>query len=172
MQSAKPEKIGQNCIIGDNVVFGEHVVLGHNCIIEDNVTVGDNAYIDDGTILRSGVTLGNDAFVGAGCILGEYQMDFCKSRVSVCHPLTKLQPIDNYKGWAAMQYENIDGLGSLLYVFRLVDDSDTLFVYPKNLLPAQRYLVRCGETEDCRTGAELLHFGVAVYCPSRWRSWP
>ena len=88
MQSAKPEKIGQNCIIGDNVVFGEHVVLGHNCIIEDNVTDGDNAYIDDGTILRSGVTLGNDAFVGAGCILGEYQMDFCKSRVTVCHPLT------------------------------------------------------------------------------------
>lgn len=89
---------------------------------------------------------------------------------TVCHPLTKLQPIDNYKGWAAMQYENIDGLGSLLYVFRLVDDSDTLFVYPKNLLPAQRYLVRCGETEDCRTGAELLHFGVAVYCPSRFEA--
>ena len=89
---------------------------------------------------------------------------------TVCHPLTKLQPIDNYKGWAAMQYENTDGLGSLLYVFRLVDDSDTLFVYPKNLLPAQRYLVRCGTQEDSRSGAELMCFGVEVRCASRFEA--
>ena len=88
MQQTMPEKMGQNCIIGEHVTFGAHVTLGHNCIIEDNVTIGDNAYIDSGTIVRSGVTLGADAFVGAGCILGEYQMDFCQSRTPVCHPLT------------------------------------------------------------------------------------
>ena len=83
MQRTMPEKMGQNCIIGENVVFGAHVTLGHNCIIEDNVTIGDGAYIDSGTILRSGVTLGDDAFVGVGCILGEYQMDFCQNRIYV-----------------------------------------------------------------------------------------
>ena len=70
MQRTMPEKMGQNCIIGENVVFGAHVTLGHNCIIEDNVTIGDGA------------------FVGVGCILGEYQMDFCQNRICACHPLT------------------------------------------------------------------------------------
>lgn len=88
MQSAKPEKIGQNCIIGDNVVFGEHVVLGHNCIIEDNVTIGDNAYIDDGTILRSGVTLGMMHLSEQGAFWANTRWIFAKS----CYGLP---PADN-----------------------------------------------------------------------------
>lgn len=88
MQQNKPEKMGQNCVIGENASIGSHVILGHNCIIEDGVIIGDNSYIDSGAILRRGVVLGADSFVGAHCILGEYQMDFCRDRVRVNHPLT------------------------------------------------------------------------------------
>ena len=74
MQQTMPEKMGQNCIIGEHVTFGAHVTLGHNCIIEDNVTIGDNAYIDSGTIVRSGVTLGADAFVLCISVTGFFQI--------------------------------------------------------------------------------------------------
>ena len=81
-------KKGQNCIIGENVRFGENVSIGHNCIIESNVTIGDNAFIDCNTIIRRGVSIGNKCFVGANCILGEYWMDFCMDRKPHDHPLS------------------------------------------------------------------------------------
>ena len=46
---------GQNCIIGNNVSFGDYVTLGHNCIIEDDVVIGNHSYIDSNTIIRSHV---------------------------------------------------------------------------------------------------------------------
>ena len=81
-------KQGLNCIIGENVILGENVTLGHNCIIEDGVTIGSNSFIDSNTIIRSGVTLGDNAFVGANCIIGEYWMDFILDRQQHIHPLT------------------------------------------------------------------------------------
>lgn len=90
---------------------------------------------------------------------------------TVCHALTAMQPVDHCRGWVAMQYENTRGLGSLLYVFRLVDDSDTLFVYPKNLCPDQTYRVLLGEEElGCRTGADLTAFGIEACCPGRYEA--
>lgn len=80
-------KIGQNCVIGNNVSLGNNVVIKHNCILEDNVSIGDNCYIDSNTIIRSNVELGNNSFVGANCILGEYLMDFCLKRKQFIHPL-------------------------------------------------------------------------------------
>ena len=79
---------GPNCNIGNRVFIGENVVLGCNVIIEDDVVIGDNAYIDNNTIIRSHVTLGENAFVGANCILGEYWMDFCIDRQPHAHPLS------------------------------------------------------------------------------------
>ena len=52
----KPAKWGQNCIIGDDVVFGQNVRLGHNVIIEDHVRLGDNIVIEENTIVRGGET--------------------------------------------------------------------------------------------------------------------
>lgn len=82
------EKKGNNCVIGENVLIGKGVVLGHNCIIENNVVIGDDVYIDSNSIIRSNVSIGKGSFVGAGCILGEYLMDFCISRKEQEHPLT------------------------------------------------------------------------------------
>lgn len=80
-------KQGNNCIIGQNVHFGDHITLGHNCIIEDNVSIGDNAFIDSNTIIRRGVKIADHAFIGANCIIGEYWMDFCLDRKPHDHPL-------------------------------------------------------------------------------------
>ena len=68
--------VGQNSVIGKNVLFGENVVVKNNCIIEDNVSLGDNVFIDSNSIIRSDVSIGNNGFVGANCIIGEYQMDY------------------------------------------------------------------------------------------------
>lgn len=81
-------RMGQHCVIGQEVTLGENVTLGHNCVIEDHVTIGANTYIDSNTVIRSGVTIGRDSFVGSNCIVGEYWMDFCLDRQSHEHPLT------------------------------------------------------------------------------------
>lgn len=79
--------IGQNCVIGDRVVFGENVKICHNCIIEDDVTLGDNVFIDSNTIIRSGVELGANSNVGSNCILGEHLMDFYRGGENKRHRL-------------------------------------------------------------------------------------
>ena len=87
MNNPRPVKEGHNCIIANNVSFGENVIVGHNCIIEDNVVIGDNSYIDSNTIIRNNVMLGEGAFVGSNCIIGEYLMSFCVDREYHEHPL-------------------------------------------------------------------------------------
>lgn len=81
-------KKGENCVIGQDVRFGEGVTLGHNCVIEDHVTLGAGCWIDSNTILRAGVTLGAGSTVGANCILGESGTDVRRERPSSARPLT------------------------------------------------------------------------------------
>ena len=82
-----PEKIGHNCIIGEDVVLGQNVCLGHNVIIEDHVRLGDNIVIEENTIVRGGVELSGNSYVGANCILGEHLMDWHKGTPNCTHPL-------------------------------------------------------------------------------------
>lgn len=79
--------IGQNSVIGSNVIMGDNVKIGHNCIIEDNVILGDDVYIDSNTIIRSDVTLKDGVMIGSNCIIGEYLMDFCIDHEYHKHPL-------------------------------------------------------------------------------------
>lgn len=80
-------KKGQNCIIGNDVEFGDSVILGHNCIIEDGVKIGSNTFIDSNTLIRSYTTIGDNSFIASNCIIGEYWMDFCMDRQKHEHPL-------------------------------------------------------------------------------------
>jgi len=87
---------------------------------------------------------------------------------TVCHTLTSLESIDTIRGWVAMQYENVNGLGSVLYVFRLIDDATSLYVYPKNLREDTLYQMLCdGEVLESRTGQELTEQGICVTIESR-----
>ncbi len=88
---------------------------------------------------------------------------------SVCHPLTAIQPINDETGWTAMQYENVDGEGSLIFVFRLADDGDTFVVFPKNVEQKRGYRVLVDEREmGTVTGAALLSAGISIRCASRY----
>lgn len=78
---------GINCIVAEDVKFGNNVTLGHNCIIENNVIIGDNTYIDSNTIIRSHTAIGEGSFIGSDCIIGEYWMDFCVDHQQHIHPL-------------------------------------------------------------------------------------
>ncbi len=90
---------------------------------------------------------------------------------TVCHPLTRLQALHDLTGWTAMQYENVDGKGSLLFVFRLIDDGDELVLFPRNLEPETRYTVRCdGVGLGIMTGEMLTSRGLAVTCTKRYEA--
>lgn len=90
---------------------------------------------------------------------------------TVCHLLTKPEPLDYINGWTAMQYENVDGEGSILYAFRFVDDAETLYLYPKNLEQDRAYrLLQGGEEVGIFTGAALMQNGIAANCPERYRA--
>lgn len=80
-------KKGENCIIGDNVEFGNNVTLGNNCIIEDDVKIGSDTFIDSNTIIRSYTMIGYNSFIGSNCIIGEYWMDFCIDKRNHMHTL-------------------------------------------------------------------------------------
>lgn len=72
----------KNQVIGENVVIKEGVILG------DHICIGDNCYLDYGCIIRDHVTLGPGSYVGPRCILGEYTSDFYNGFATKEHPLT------------------------------------------------------------------------------------
>lgn len=53
----KGAKIGNNCILGQNVNIGNEVVIGNNVKIQNNVSV------------YTGTTIQNDVFLGPSCVL-------------------------------------------------------------------------------------------------------
>lgn len=89
---ADSAKIGDGCVLGENVVImenaqiAENVYVGHNVVIRQGTKIGRNTYIDDGSILgrapRSGsssyrqasqdippLEVGDDCVIGANAIL-------------------------------------------------------------------------------------------------------
>ncbi len=88
---------------------------------------------------------------------------------SVCHLLTAVQRVHDVTGWTAVQYENIDGAGSLVFVFRMACDAQDFTVFPQNLDPARTYHILCDGAElGVFSGAELLAEGIPVHCSKRF----
>ncbi|MBR6548115.1 MAG: N-acetyltransferase [Clostridia bacterium] len=74
-------KMGEYCVIGDNVTIGEGCVIGHHVVIHNDTAIGDNVRIDDFTCIgkrpmkaaNSAVTVESDlpaCVIGSGCIIG------------------------------------------------------------------------------------------------------
>ena len=81
----------------------------------------------------------------------------------VCHLLTAPTKIDDINGWSVMQYENMDGEGSLIYAYRLNGDVDVFPCYPKNLDFSATYCIETfdGETTEI-SGRELSISGLEI----------
>lgn len=87
---------------------------------------------------------------------------------SVSHLLTGVQSVNDHTGWTVVQYENIDGAGHLIFAFRLIDDTRTFVVFPKNLSPDKTYRVTIdGANGKTMRGAEILSEGIQTECASR-----
>jgi sugar O-acyltransferase (sialic acid O-acetyltransferase NeuD family) len=56
--------IPEGCVIGANVVIGDHVTLRYGCVISHDVT------IEDLVLLGPGVTVGGRAILKKGCLIG------------------------------------------------------------------------------------------------------
>lgn len=93
----KTAKIGQECVLGHNVVILEHVVIGdkakigNNVVIRPKTKIGNNSYIDDGTIL--GRTPRSGAFskrkvgqvgsleIGDNCVIGANTIVYAGTKI-------------------------------------------------------------------------------------------
>ena len=88
---------------------------------------------------------------------------------SVCRLLTPPKGVSDFTGWCAAQYENIDGEGSLIFVFRLIDDTDEYIVFPEGIDPNVSYLVSDdGGTPDVMPGEDIISYGIKVKCRKRY----
>lgn len=70
------KKIDKSVTIGEDVIIGKNVIIMAGCIIGNHVTISDGVYIDFHTIIRDYVVIGQNSYIGANCILGEYTADF------------------------------------------------------------------------------------------------
>ena len=65
------EKLGKlNIKIGNNVIFGENVIL------EKNIKIGNNVKIDDFSRILSNVEIGDNSYIGSYSTIGEIGVDY------------------------------------------------------------------------------------------------
>ena len=62
--------IGNNCIIGANVVIHPGVSIGNNVIIRDNSFIGHNVTIEDHCFVGAGAVISGGSYVEEYCLLG------------------------------------------------------------------------------------------------------
>jgi len=62
-------KIGENCTILPNVLFGKKnsMNIGNNV----KITVGDNCYISTGAVILGPITIGNNVVIGANAVVNK-----------------------------------------------------------------------------------------------------
>lgn len=74
-------RVGEFCVIGDDVTIGAGSAIGHRVVIHDGTTIGENVRIDDGTVIgkrpmraaNSAVTKDQElppTEIAPGCIVG------------------------------------------------------------------------------------------------------
>ena len=89
-------------------------------------------------------------------------------RRTVCHLLTEPRPMDDITGWALLQYENAEMRRSRIFAFRLVDDTERYYAFPKNITDDKCYKVIFPDSSIAMTGREINSFGIPIHCPKRY----
>ena len=87
---------------------------------------------------------------------------------TICHLLTEPRPLDDITGWAVMQYENDEMRRNRIFAFRLVDDTEEYFVFPKNISDLKEYKILHGKNSFIMAGSEINSFGIKIECPKRY----
>jgi NDP-sugar pyrophosphorylase family protein len=95
--------IGEDSVVGRNVIFGSPTVIGRNCVVRrnsrisksvlfDNVTVGEESTIS-GSILASDVKIGKRVRINPGCVISPnvtVQDDVKLGRDIMIHPYKEI----------------------------------------------------------------------------------
>ncbi|ABL02306.1 UDP-3-O-[3-hydroxymyristoyl] glucosamine N-acyltransferase [Candidatus Ruthia magnifica str. Cm (Calyptogena magnifica)] len=63
-------KIAPNCIIGKNVVIGNHCTIAPNVVIEDDVIIGNYTLIQPNVSILQGCSIGNNVVISPGVVIG------------------------------------------------------------------------------------------------------
>ena len=76
--------------------------------------------------------------------------------------------MDDITGWALLQYENAEMRRSRIFAFRLVDDTERYYAFPKNITDDKCYKVIFPDSSIAMTGREINSFGIPIHCPKRY----
>ena len=74
-------KYGQNVLIGKNVKIGSNCSIGHNSIIESNVIIGNECSIGSNVIIRNTI-INNNVSILDGCVIGKKGFGFFSNNKS------------------------------------------------------------------------------------------
>lgn len=69
MDYGKRVKIGQNCVIGDNVSIGDDAVIFPNAYIGDNTKIGSGSIIQFGAFVEHDCNIGSRTRIGTNAVL-------------------------------------------------------------------------------------------------------
>lgn len=70
--------------INGNIILGEDVIIGKNVIIEGNAVIGDRTVIDNGVIVGANTIIGKDSMLTNYCQIGEHSVIGHKNRFGHC----------------------------------------------------------------------------------------
>jgi UDP-3-O-[3-hydroxymyristoyl] glucosamine N-acyltransferase len=57
-------------VVGQNVVLGENVVIGSGCVIENNVTISDNSRLEPNVTIKHHSVIGRNCHIFPGAVIG------------------------------------------------------------------------------------------------------
>ena len=70
IRSDSNDMIGDNCVIGSDVVLGDDVRIGNNVILEGDIVIGDRTRIDHNCIMRGKIRIGSDNWIYPYGVIG------------------------------------------------------------------------------------------------------
>ena len=59
----------KSCHIGENVLFGDNIIIYPAVVIEKNIKIGNNTLIQTGVIIENNVEIGNNVQIQSGTII-------------------------------------------------------------------------------------------------------
>lgn len=71
----RPVRIGEDCVIGANVVVHDSTWIGSRCFVDDQCRIGFDCHIGDGCRVEYGAYICDRVRIGAECVLAGFICD-------------------------------------------------------------------------------------------------
>jgi UDP-3-O-[3-hydroxymyristoyl] glucosamine N-acyltransferase len=89
----KSAVLGENCIIGNNVMISANCTIGNNCkisenvklmpgvVLYDNVSIGKDSFIHSNANIYSDVVIGSNCIIHAGAVIGSDGFGYIENKI-------------------------------------------------------------------------------------------